>query len=74
MKDAKEPMDFITMLVKLQEDCRVADLRMSYYGITPEEFETLAKNAKDTVGGLFLCDRTELSMEDCIAIYETSYK
>lgn len=25
MDDAKEPMDFITMLVKLQEDCDVAD-------------------------------------------------
>ncbi|MCE7699625.1 MAG: iron-containing alcohol dehydrogenase, partial [Methanobacterium paludis] len=39
MEDAKEPMDFITMLVKLQEDCGVADLKMSDYGIKPEEFE-----------------------------------
>ncbi|SNX53975.1 iron-containing alcohol dehydrogenase [Thermoanaerobacterium sp. RBIITD] len=74
MEDAKEPMDFITMLVKLQEECRVADLKMSDYGIKPEEFETMAKNAKDTMGGLFLCDRSELSIEDCVAIYEASYK
>lgn len=74
MEDAKEPMDFITMLVKLQEDCGVADLKMSDYGIRPEEFETLAKNAKETMGGLFLCDRSELSIEDCVAIYEASYK
>ncbi|SFR16585.1 iron-containing alcohol dehydrogenase [Desulfoscipio geothermicus] len=74
MEDAKQPMDFITMLVKLQEDCGVADLKMSDYGIRPEEFETLAKNAKDTMGGLFMFDRSELSIEDCVAIFEASYK
>ncbi|RXG35203.1 iron-containing alcohol dehydrogenase [Methanohalophilus sp. WG1-DM] len=74
MEDAKEPMDFIKMLVKLQEDCGVADLRMSDYGITPDEFKTMAKNAKDTMGFLFTCDRTELSIDDCVAIYEASYK
>lgn len=74
MEDAKDPMDFITMLVKLQEECGVANLKMSDYGIKPEEFETMAKNAKDTMGGLFLCDRSELSIDDCVAIYEASYK
>lgn len=39
MKDAKEPMDFITMLVKLQEDCEVADLRMSDCSIEPENLK-----------------------------------
>jgi len=50
MEDAKRPMDFITMLVKLQKDCGVSDLKMSDYGIKPEEFGTMAKNAKDTMG------------------------
>jgi alcohol dehydrogenase len=74
MEDAKEPMDFIKMLVKLQKDCGVADLKMSDYGIKPEEFETMAKNAKDTMGFLFTCDRTELSIDDCVAIYKASFK
>ena len=74
MEEAKEPMDFITMLVELQKDCGVADLKMSDYGIRRSEFETLAKNAKDTMGGLFSVDRSELSIENCIAIYEASYK
>lgn len=74
MEDAKEPMDFITALVKLQEDCGVHDLKMSDYGIKLQEFETLAKNAKETMGGLFQCDRSELSIEDCVAIYKASYK
>jgi alcohol dehydrogenase len=74
MEDAEEPMDFITMLVKLQEDCGVADLKMSDYGIKPEEFGTMAKNAKDTMGFLFTCDRREISVDECVAIYRESYK
>lgn len=73
MNDAKEPMDFITMLTKLQEDCGVHDLKMSDYGIRPEEFELLAKNAKSAMGGLFIFDRSELSLEDCVAIYKAAY-
>jgi len=74
MEDAKEPIDFIRMLVKLQKDCGVADLKMSDYGIKPEEFGTMAKNAKDTMGFLFTCDRREISVDECVAIYRESYK
>jgi alcohol dehydrogenase len=74
MEDAKEPMDFITMLARLQEECGVADLKMSDYGISPEEFETMAHNAKDAMGGLFMCDREPLSIGDCIDIYTESYR
>ena len=72
--DAKEPMDFINVIGKLQDDCGIANVKMSDYGIKPNEFETLAKNAKDTMGGLFLCDRCILSIDDCITIYKNSYK
>ena len=74
MEEANDPADFIGALVKLQKDCGVANLKMSDYGITPDEFETLAKNAMNTMGGLFTCDRVALSVEDCVAIYEKSYK
>lgn len=74
MKNATEPMDFIAALTKLQEDCGVADLKMSDYGITPDEFEKFAINAKDTMDFLFSCDRIPLSNEDCINIYAASYK
>ncbi len=74
MDDAKDPEDFIKMLAKLQEDCGVADLKMSDYGIEPKEFEIMARNARNTMGFLFTCDRTELSQEDCIGIYSNSYK
>ena len=74
MTDAKDPMDFITMLTKLQEACDVAKLKMSDYGITADEFEKMARNARETMGGLFMCDRKELTQEACVAIYEASFK
>lgn len=72
-KDAKDPMDFIAALSELQEQCGVAGLKMSDYGIQPEEFMTLAQNARTTMGGLFDCDRVPLSDEDCAAIFEKAY-
>lgn len=74
MSDAGAPEDFLTALHRLMEDCSVADLKMSDYGITPDEFEKFAVNAKETMGSLFDCDREQLSTEDCIKIYRQSYK
>jgi alcohol dehydrogenase len=62
------------MLDMLQRDCGVAELKMSDYGIRPDEFERLARNAMETMGGLFQCDRATLSVADCVAIYAASYK
>lgn len=73
MKDASQPMDFIKMLDKLQKDCGVGALKMSDYGIEPAEFPKMAQNAKDCMGFLFGCDRVELSNDDCVAIYQSSY-
>ena len=73
-KEASEPMDFITELKKLQEACGVADLKMSDYGIQPDEFEKMAKNAMDCMGFLFGLDRAQLSFDDCVKIYKQSYK
>lgn len=74
MKEAEKPMDFITALSKLQEECGVDGLKMSDYGIRPDEFMTLAENARATMGGLFLCDPVPMSNEECAAIFEKSYK
>lgn len=74
MENAKKAADFIVMLDKLQQDCGVADLKMSDYGINPDEFAKMAQNAKDCMGFLFACDRCELSLQDCVQIYQESYK
>jgi len=72
--DANKPEDFITALVKLQEACGVADLRMSDYGFTPDEFMTLAVNARETMGGLFLANPCPMSDQECAGIFERSYR
>lgn len=74
MENADKPEDFITALVKLQEDCGVADLKMSDYGFQPEEAIILAKGARSMQGGLFLANPCEMSDEDCAAIFEKSYR
>lgn len=72
--DADKAEDFITALSALQEACGVEDLKMSDYGITPEEFPGMVQNARDTLGVNFLNDPVQLSDEDCIAIYQESYR
>lgn len=74
MENADKPEDFLTVLQKLLEDCGVADLKMSDYGITPDEFPKMADNAMGPMGGLFACDRVALTKEDVIGIYQKSYK
>jgi len=74
IKNAGKPEDFITALVKLQEDCGVADLKMSDYGFKKEESMTLARGARSMQGGLFLANPCEMTDEDCAGIFDKSYR
>lgn len=71
---AKEPMDFVKVLVKLQQDCGVAGLKMSDYGIKREEMNKYVQNARETMGGLFTVDPAPLLDSDVQAILEKSFK
>ncbi len=71
---ASDPMDFVEALTDLQKACKVDELKMTDYGITKEELPLLAQNAFDTMGGLFQFDPVMLTLEDCISIYEASYR
>lgn len=71
---AASPMDLIAALGELQAACGVHNLKMSNYGVSSAEFPTLARDARTTMGGLFQCDRVELSEQDVAAIYEKSYR
>lgn len=72
--DAEKPEDFITALISLEIACGVGELKMSDYGITPDEFMTLAKNARATMGVLFDNDPAQTTDEDIAGIYERSYR
>lgn len=72
--DANKPEDFITALVKLQKDCGVNNLKMSDYGFEKSESMTLAVNARETMGGLFLSNPCSMSDEECAEIFDKSYR
>lgn len=74
IENADKPEDFITALVRLQEVCGVADLKMSDFGFKPEEAMTLAKGARSMQGGLFEANPCEMTDEDCAGIFEKSYR
>lgn len=71
--NAADPMEFVEALADLQKACGVDNLKMSDYGITPDEFPAFAKNAMETMAGLFALDQLKLTEEDCIQIYQNSY-
>lgn len=73
-QEANDPMDFIDALVKLEEDCGVSDLKMSDYGIKEDECMTMAVNARETMGGLFMADPAKTTHEEIAEIYRRAYK
>ena len=73
-QDATEPEDFITVLSDLETACGVGDLKMSDYGIMPDEFPQMVTIAKNAMAFLFACDRVDLSVEDCMDILKKAYK
>ena len=74
MPEADQAEDFLTALAQLQKDCGVDGLKMSDYGFAKEEAMTLAVNARETMGGLFLANPCEMSDEECAGIFEKSYR
>lgn len=74
MPGADKPEDFLTALAALQRACGVDNLKMSDYGFTRGECDTLARNARETMGGLFAANPCEMTHEDCTAIFEKAYR
>ena len=72
--NASRPEDFLTALAELQKACGVDNLKMSDYGIRKEECDTLARNARETMGGLFAANPCEMTHEDCVGIFERAYR
>lgn len=74
MADAEKAEDFITALENIQKSCGVDELKMSDYGISEDEVETLAENARTTMGGLFESDPAPMTNEECAEIFRKSFK
>lgn len=72
--EATKPEDFITALVRLQEACGVDNLKLSEYGITPDEFEKFMRNSRDVMGIMFTSDRIAMTDADIVEVFSQSYK
>lgn len=65
---------FVSALKKLRVRCGVDELRMSEYGIARHELPAFARNARETMGGLFGFDPAPLTDAEVLSIYEKSYR
>ncbi len=72
--EAERPMLMIKALERLQKECGVDGLKMSDYGIKEEKIPDYARNARDTMGGLFGMDRVPLSNADVESIYRKAFR
>jgi alcohol dehydrogenase len=73
-KEGESADDFISALLKLQNDCGVTGLKMSDYGIQKSEIHKIAENAHHTMGGLYDMDRQTLSHQDTVDIITKAFK
>ncbi len=64
----------LRLFSSFKSDCGVDDLKMSDYGIQKDECMTLAVNARETMGGLFLANPRPMSDEECAGIFEKAYR
>lgn len=73
-ENASRPEDFLAALSDLQKACGVADLKMSDYGISPDEFDMMATNAETVMGKLIAFDRIPLTHQEIIEVLQQSYR
>lgn len=71
--DAERPEDFLTALDALQKECSVDGLALSSFGMSPEEFPALTRNARETMGGLFEVDPVAVSDGDVLEILSDTF-
>ena len=73
LSDEEGAEKFIDALKTLIKDIGMEDLKLSDYGVKKEEAAELARNAMDTMDGLFHQDPYKLSFEEVVHIYENCF-
>ncbi len=74
LPEEEKALSFVYALKKLKKATGVDTLKMSDYGIRPEEMELLARNAHRTMSNLFAMDRYTLSLKESIDIFMAAYR
>lgn len=73
LPEDERPKAFIKALRKLIAACNLDELKMSDFGIKQDELPTLARNARETMGGLFDVDRYKLSFDETVQIFQGAF-
>jgi len=71
---ASKPQDFLDELDNLMRDCGVDKLKMSDYGIRPDEFDSMATNAITVMERCWCRDIEPLTHEEIVEILLESYR
>lgn len=74
MHDASKASDFMIMLDQLLESIGLNAIKLSDYGISPDDFEKFEATAKDGMMKNFKNDPSFLEKEDVIGIFQRSYR
>lgn len=72
--DATIPEDFLSALGALMKVCDVDNLKMSDYGIRPEEFDDMATNAMTVMERCWSKDIQPLTQTEIVNILKESYR
>lgn len=66
--------DFIKALARMQQYCKVDDLKMSEWGVQESDFSRFLENARTNSRRSFTLDPHPLTDAEILAIYKDSYK
>ncbi len=74
LPDKEKAFAFINALKKLIKEIGLEDEKLSDYGVKEADIPEMAKNAFDTMGGLFDVTPIKMTVEDVIEIYKKAYR
>ncbi|WP_027182397.1 iron-containing alcohol dehydrogenase [Oleidesulfovibrio alaskensis] len=74
LPEERQPEAFVHALAKLKADCGLAELKMSDFGVKRSDLPALARNARESMGGLFHVTPVELDEAAVLDIFEKAYR
>lgn len=71
---SNRPSDFIDTMIKLEKECDVYDIKLSEFGITPDDFQTFIEASESTHKDILENDPHQLNKREMMHIFKNSYK
>jgi alcohol dehydrogenase len=74
LSEADSAMVFVAALKKLIKNIGLEDLKLSDYGVKPDEAQKIAKNSFENMGGLYDVTPVKLTERDVVEIFKNAYR